>query len=338
MSFGWAALRLARAAAARTRIDVLQLCQPPDIYFPLAWLLRWAGARVVVDQRDLMPELLGVARHGGPPAPLMRLLRLARAGSQRVAHATSPSTTTCGTGCCGPGPPGRSIVGAQRPVLRRAGVQRCRVTGRARGRTTCWCGPGRWAARTGSTWCSGVAERGRPPAGPHRLPLRGARGRRVPRGARATLATAPEPRGPSVTFTGWVDGGDGVPAPGVGRPRAGHLAAGGGLSGQGDGVHGASACRSSASTCRRPAARRGCGVLVPPGDVERSPTPCWPCSTTRHGVGGSASTGGGGSRTSSRWERQAAGLPRRVCRPVGHASTAAGRLGLRSRRGAAALA
>ncbi len=59
-AFAWATLRLG-ALRARGRIDVLQVCQPPDIYFPLARLLRWTGTRVVVDQRDLMPELVPVA-------------------------------------------------------------------------------------------------------------------------------------------------------------------------------------------------------------------------------------------------------------------------------------
>jgi glycosyltransferase involved in cell wall biosynthesis len=38
-------------------IDVVQFCQPPDIYFPLAWVLRKLGVRVLIDQRDLLPEL-----------------------------------------------------------------------------------------------------------------------------------------------------------------------------------------------------------------------------------------------------------------------------------------
>ncbi len=57
VSFGWAAVLLA-GLRLRERVDVLQLCQPPDIYFPLARVMRWTGARVVVDQRDLMPEVL----------------------------------------------------------------------------------------------------------------------------------------------------------------------------------------------------------------------------------------------------------------------------------------
>jgi glycosyltransferase involved in cell wall biosynthesis len=87
LSFGWAAARLS-ALRARGRIDVLQLCQPPDIYFPLAWLLRAAGARVVVDQRDLMPELLASRYDGRPPAALDSVLRWLERRTQGVAHHT----------------------------------------------------------------------------------------------------------------------------------------------------------------------------------------------------------------------------------------------------------
>jgi glycosyltransferase involved in cell wall biosynthesis len=48
---------------AGERIDIVQFCQPPDVYFLLAPIFRLAGARVVVDQRDLLPELYA-ARYG----------------------------------------------------------------------------------------------------------------------------------------------------------------------------------------------------------------------------------------------------------------------------------
>jgi glycosyltransferase involved in cell wall biosynthesis len=54
------------------RFDVVQFCQPPDFYFPLAKLLRMLGVRVLVDQRDLLSELYGdrygEARSGMLPA------------------------------------------------------------------------------------------------------------------------------------------------------------------------------------------------------------------------------------------------------------------------------
>jgi glycosyltransferase involved in cell wall biosynthesis len=71
----------------RHRIDVLQLCQPPDVFFPVAWLLRLTGARIVVDQRDLMPETLA-SRTARPSRLLTAALRVLERESRRVAHHT----------------------------------------------------------------------------------------------------------------------------------------------------------------------------------------------------------------------------------------------------------
>lgn len=68
----------------RGRIDVLQLCQPPDVYFPLAWLMRLAGARIVVDQRDLMPEIL-TDRYPHAPPMMVAVLHLFERLTQRFA-------------------------------------------------------------------------------------------------------------------------------------------------------------------------------------------------------------------------------------------------------------
>lgn len=83
-SFAWASWYLLRLRL-RGRIDVLQICQPPDIYFPLAWVLRWAGTRILVDQRDLMPELLG-NRYDEPPKLILKALHWLERRTQRVAH------------------------------------------------------------------------------------------------------------------------------------------------------------------------------------------------------------------------------------------------------------
>ena len=87
LSLAWTTLHVARLRAGG-RIDVLQLCQPPDIYFPLAWAVRAAGARVVVDQRDLMPELLASRYGDRAPAGLDAALRWLERRSQAVAHHT----------------------------------------------------------------------------------------------------------------------------------------------------------------------------------------------------------------------------------------------------------
>jgi glycosyltransferase involved in cell wall biosynthesis len=79
----WWAAALAVLTRRRAPVDVVQLCQPPDVYFPLAWLLRLWGATVVVDQRDLMPELFA-ARYGRRPL-VSAALRWLERRTQRVA-------------------------------------------------------------------------------------------------------------------------------------------------------------------------------------------------------------------------------------------------------------
>jgi glycosyltransferase involved in cell wall biosynthesis len=86
VSFAWAAANSLRARL-RSRIDVLQLCQPPDIYFPLARLHKLLGAAVVVDQRDLMPELFGT-RQERPLRAVTAFLRWLERRTQRVADET----------------------------------------------------------------------------------------------------------------------------------------------------------------------------------------------------------------------------------------------------------
>lgn len=72
---------LAFAALMSGGIDVIQFCQPPDLYFPLAWVLKRLGVRVLVDQRDLLPELY-VARYGRVRPVLLSALR----SCERLSH------------------------------------------------------------------------------------------------------------------------------------------------------------------------------------------------------------------------------------------------------------
>ncbi|KAA0023854.1 glycosyltransferase family 4 protein [Antrihabitans cavernicola] len=53
----WHTLRLAISVRARGRVDVVQACNPPDLLFVVALVLRLAGARFVFDHHDLVPEL-----------------------------------------------------------------------------------------------------------------------------------------------------------------------------------------------------------------------------------------------------------------------------------------
>ena len=38
--------------------DIIHLCNPPDIFFPIALFYRWLGARVIFDHHDLFPEFI----------------------------------------------------------------------------------------------------------------------------------------------------------------------------------------------------------------------------------------------------------------------------------------
>lgn len=140
VSLGWAAARLL-VLRARTRVDVLQLCQPPDVYWPLAWLMRWTGARVVIDQRDLMPELL-VSRGGRETGPLMWVLGRLERESQRVAHATVTVNDhlrdrLIGAGC----DPAAISVARNGPVLRRVrAVQAGQTLPPRQGHRVVWAG------------------------------------------------------------------------------------------------------------------------------------------------------------------------------------------------------
>jgi glycosyltransferase involved in cell wall biosynthesis len=91
-SLGWAAV-LSLSVRLRGPIDTVQFCQPPDIYFPLGWILRSLGAKVVVDQRDLMPELFA-ARYGQPNPAMMSVLRWLERQTQRMAEHTLATNET----------------------------------------------------------------------------------------------------------------------------------------------------------------------------------------------------------------------------------------------------
>lgn len=71
----------------RDRIDVLQLCQPPDLYFPVAAVARRLGVRVLLDQRDLMPETFA-QRYAAAPAKAMKVLHWLERRTQAHVDAT----------------------------------------------------------------------------------------------------------------------------------------------------------------------------------------------------------------------------------------------------------
>ncbi|MEU4619642.1 glycosyltransferase family 4 protein [Actinoplanes sp. NPDC023801] len=73
-SFLWITIRLA-GELVRGRAQAVQVCNPPDVYFPLAWVLRALGRPWVFDHHDLSPEVY-VSR-GGEPNPLVSRLLVA---------------------------------------------------------------------------------------------------------------------------------------------------------------------------------------------------------------------------------------------------------------------
>jgi glycosyltransferase involved in cell wall biosynthesis len=94
MSLGWAAV-LSLSVRLRGRVDIVEFHQPPDINFPLGWILRGLGAKVVVDQRDLMPELFAARFGQGQANPIMMsVLHWLERRTQRVAQHTLCSNET----------------------------------------------------------------------------------------------------------------------------------------------------------------------------------------------------------------------------------------------------
>lgn len=71
----------------RHPIDVLQICQPPDLYVPVAAVARRLGVRVLLDQRDLMPETFA-QRYASAPRRAMQVLHWLERQTQAHVDAT----------------------------------------------------------------------------------------------------------------------------------------------------------------------------------------------------------------------------------------------------------
>lgn len=63
----------------------VQVGNPPDTLFPVLWILRLAGRRIIFDQHELTPELY-LARFRAPNPLLMRALLRCERETYRVAH------------------------------------------------------------------------------------------------------------------------------------------------------------------------------------------------------------------------------------------------------------
>jgi glycosyltransferase involved in cell wall biosynthesis len=80
----WRTLRLAAKVRREGPIDVVQACNPPDLLFLVALLLRPFGSRFVFDHHDLVPELFQSRFPGARPL-LYRLTRFV----ERLTFATA---------------------------------------------------------------------------------------------------------------------------------------------------------------------------------------------------------------------------------------------------------
>ncbi len=82
----WLALKVWR----KGRFDVLQVCNPPDIFWPLGLLFRMlGGTRFVYDQHDLCPELYESRFSGGARLPYRGLRLLERRTYRTADHVIS---------------------------------------------------------------------------------------------------------------------------------------------------------------------------------------------------------------------------------------------------------
>jgi len=125
----WLTLKARRSG----RFDILQACNPPDIFWPIALLLRALDrTRFVFDHHDLCPELFQSRFAGGPELPYRGLLALERRTHRTANHviATNDSYRSIAIERSGKRPedvtvvrtgpdPDRLVRGEARPELRR---------------------------------------------------------------------------------------------------------------------------------------------------------------------------------------------------------------------------
>ena len=77
-------------ARRRGRFAVMQACNPPDIFWPIARMLRWVDrTKFVFDHHDLCPELFQSRFPDGPRLPYRGLLALERRTHRTADHVIS---------------------------------------------------------------------------------------------------------------------------------------------------------------------------------------------------------------------------------------------------------
>jgi glycosyltransferase involved in cell wall biosynthesis len=89
-----ATARLVLRARRAGRFDVVQACNPPDIFWPIArWLRRRDGSRFVFDHHDLCPELYDSRFPQGRRLPRGGLVALERATFRAADHVISTNSS-----------------------------------------------------------------------------------------------------------------------------------------------------------------------------------------------------------------------------------------------------
>jgi len=124
--YSWVMTAAATVRAALTSgFDIVQLCGPPDIFFPIGLACRAFGRPVVFDQRDPSPELFA-ARYGHAGGPVYQALRLLEAATYRSADHVITVNETMRRIACGRGhvPAGGVTIVYNGPVLAET---RCRT-------------------------------------------------------------------------------------------------------------------------------------------------------------------------------------------------------------------
>ena len=89
-----ATAKLVLRARRHGRFDVLQACNPPDIFWPIArWLRRRDGSRFVFDHHDLCPELYDSRFPEGRQLPRRGLVALERATFRAADHVVATNSS-----------------------------------------------------------------------------------------------------------------------------------------------------------------------------------------------------------------------------------------------------
>lgn len=87
----WEIARISWRVWREGHFDVIQFCNPPDLFSPLAMLYRLLGARVVFDHHDLFPELV-LSRYHGLTARIF--YAVARLGEYLTLHSANVVIST----------------------------------------------------------------------------------------------------------------------------------------------------------------------------------------------------------------------------------------------------